>query len=105
MNKKKFVVSLQNRVYLPGVHLAEQGIKQIHILEKKLKEQFRSLTEKELIIKISVQMKLDKRTVEKYLHENSTILVGGRRKRHNDEIKEVLKVNTTFNLEYHQTNS
>jgi transposase len=86
MLQKKFNISSSQRVYLSGVSLAEQDIKNIHILEERIRQQYKCLTDSEICKKICQETKLDKRTVKKYMNENSSIKVGGKRKKHNTEV-------------------
>ena len=88
--EKFFIVSSKKRVFLSGYSLVEQDIKQIHILEKQFREKYTSFTTKEITSKIADEMKMDERTIRKYMGENSTILIGGRRKAHNTEALEFI---------------
>ena len=100
MDRKKFVVSLKDRVYLNGIHLADQDVAEIHKMQKELNERFISLSEKEVIDSIAGKMKLDRRTVIKYMNNNSIVLVGGRRRRHNEIITDMIKVSPIIKIEH-----
>jgi len=89
--EKSVFVSLKDRVYLPGVPLQPQEIKEIHILEEELKKKYPSITSSELIKLISAKTKLDVRTVPGYLNKNSTVNIGGNRKKHNVDVIEYIK--------------
>jgi hypothetical protein len=107
MSKKQYTESLQGRIYQRGIHLLDQDIACIHrklecARKEKLEQGFQLTDEiqKEIIKKVSKELKMDKRTIQKY-DGNSIQHVGGNRKYNElmeQFILELVKQNPTFYL-------